>query len=322
MLLTQRHGKRKPLDDALLRLRLRDSRYCQSILASPWAVSIPACPDTSVFVFVAKGLCWAQVEDDRLSLEEGDFLLLPHGSAHDLLDDENTPPSAPTTLEWDSVMGRCIINAGGNGAVTHLVTGCLELEVNPLIPALPTRLMLRHDSLPEWLHGISQLLRREAARPGPGSEVVVSHLAGLLAVGAIREGLLTGHPRGPGFLQALSDPSIRRALDLIHQDAATEWTLDTLAQQVGMSRSSFSERFHDIVGISPMRYWTKWRMSVAKQWLRDGHCTVDEVASLLGYGSRAAFSRAFKSITGDSPGRVRKGGQAQLRTLNDHVIGQ
>ena len=72
-----------------------------------------------------------------------------------------------------------------------------------------------------------------------------------------------------------------------------------------MSRSAFAARFAELVGEPPMSYVTRWRMHVALEWLRQDDHTVAQAASRLGYGSEAAFSRAFRRIVGVPPSSVR-----------------
>ena len=313
------HEARSPLNEALLRLRLRESSYCQSLLAAPWGLAVPESERGGVYVFVARGRCVLRLPGTRqpLRLNAGDFALLPRGCAHELASGPRTRARAFSELEWDSVLGRCIVRSGGSGAVTHLLTGGLEFELNPLLPALPQHLLLRQEEAPDWLLSLTQILIDEAARPGAGSEVVLSRLAELLAVGAIREWLQTGEREDPGLLHALADPPIRRALELIHADPREPWTLSALAKAAGMSRSAFAARFQDSLGVSPMRYYTRWRMGMAEQWLREEQRSVEEVADLLGYGSRAAFARAFKTALGRSPGEARRAARGSLMTINE-----
>jgi len=319
MHINQPHASRAPIDDALLALRMVESRLCQSILGSPWGLAVPEDRHICAFVMVARGRCRLSIEGHSLELTDGEFVLLPRGSAHQLSDAAGTEPQTPGALRWESVRGRCIIDGGGEGESTHLLTGCLVFEASPLLAALPPVLSLPRETSIRWQEGVADLLRREALRPGPGSEVVLSHLVGLLAIGAIRR-WLDDEEASDGFLRALRTPAIRTTLDRLHGDPARVWTLEELARTSGMSRSAFSQKFVDTVGEPPMRYWVRWRMSVARDWLLDGRCTVEEAADTLGYRSRAAFSRAYKANTGESPGQTRSKGRPQLRTLNERLM--
>jgi AraC-like DNA-binding protein len=106
----------------------------------------------------------------------------------------------------------------------------------------------------------------------------------------------------------------------MHADPRRVWSLDELARVAGMSKSAFAQQFVDTVGLPPMRYWAQWRMSVARDWLLDRRYTVDEASDTLGYGSRSAFSRAYKAHIGESPGLTRRVGRVRPRTLNDRVV--
>ena len=315
--LNQRHPGRGAVEDALLDLKLIDSRVCQSLLSAPWGLPLPDEPHTMAFAIPARGRCRVQVGDRDETLRGGDFALLPHGTPHTLTDIEGTAPLPAGALRWDSVRGRCIIDAGGDGERTHLVTGCLVFEASPLLSGLPDLLLLPRGADLGWQEGIADVLCREVLRPGAGSEVVLTHLAGLLTIGAIRRWL--EQDPADGFLRALRQPAIRRTLDALHADPSRTWTLASLARVAAMSRSAFSQLFSETVGEPPMRYWTRWRMSVAREWLLEGDVSVEEAADRLGYQSRAAFARSYKAHTGEPPGRTRRSGRPTLRTLNDRL---
>jgi AraC-like DNA-binding protein len=108
-----------------------------------------------------------------------------------------------------------------------------------------------------------------------------------------------------GWLGALQDPRIGRAIALIHRDPSRPWTVASLAAEAAMSRSAFAGRFTDLVGEPVMHYATRWRMQTASRWLKEEDVTIAEAASRLGYESEAAFSRAFKRFVGVSPGAAR-----------------
>lgn len=161
---------------------------------------------------------------------------------------------------------------------------------------------------------------QEAAHPRLGTEVVLSRFAEVLAVGAIRHWLEQDKKDESGLLQGLADSSIRTALDLIHKHPEQRWTLASLAKAAGKSRTDFSARFNELLGVPPIKYWTHWRLCLTAQWLRDNQMTIDQAAEHLGYSSRAAFSRAFKSVMNVSPGAIKKlNTQMPLRTMNERM---
>ena len=134
---------------------------------------------------------------------------------------------------------------------------------------------------------------------------------------AIRSWIAQDPAAQKGWLGALRDEQIGRAISLIHRNPDHPWTVASLASEVAMSRSAFAARFTELVGEPAMHYMASWRMHVALTWLKEDRVTLAELASRLGYQSEAAFSRAFKRFNGISPGAVRRNGEAasDARTL-------
>jgi AraC-like DNA-binding protein len=130
---------------------------------------------------------------------------------------------------------------------------------------------------------------------------VLARLSELMFVEVVRRHLATLPPDQPGWLGGLRDPHVGRALSLLHDRPTEDWSLDELASQVGLSRSALAERFTHFVGTPPMQYLAQWRMQLAAGLLANGSSSVAEVAFAVGYGSEAAFSRAFKRLVGVSP---------------------
>jgi AraC-like DNA-binding protein len=150
-----------------------------------------------------------------------------------------------------------------------------------------------------------RLIAAEAQTLRPGGEAVITRLSDILVIQAIRSWIENDPAGQSGWLGALQDPQIGRAISLVHRDPARAWTVASLARELAMSRSAFAARFTQLAGEPVMRYVTRWRMHVALDWLREDGVSVAELASRLGYESEAAFSRAFKRTIGVSPGAVR-----------------
>ena len=146
----------------------------------------------------------------------------------------------------------------------------------------------------------------EAREPRLGGEAVITRLADILVIQALRTWLETDPGARTGWLGALRDEQIGTAIALIHADPARDWTVESLARELAMSRSAFAARFTALVGEPAIAYVTRWRMQVAVAALRDERATVGELAGRLGYRSEAAFARAFKRETGMPPGAVRR----------------
>ena len=156
------------------------------------------------------------------------------------------------------------------------------------------------------MHSTLRLIAAEGRELRPGGEAVITRLSDILVIQAIRT-WIAGHPDGQtGWLGALQDPRIGRAMSLVHQDPARSWSVASLARETAMSRLAFAARFTDLVGEPVMQYVTRWRMQVALHDLQHDAVAVAELAARMGYESEAAFSRAFKRTVGISPGAARR----------------
>jgi transcriptional regulator GlxA family with amidase domain len=140
----------------------------------------------------------------------------------------------------------------------------------------------------------------------PGSQVIIARLAEVLFVEALRRYVISLPPQRSGWLAGAADPSIGRALAQLHQRPAHPWTVDELAADVGLSRSSLTERFTRYLGRGPMAYLTDWRLELAADALRATSRSVLTIAGDVGYESEAAFNRAFKRRFSLPPARYRK----------------
>jgi AraC-like DNA-binding protein len=138
----------------------------------------------------------------------------------------------------------------------------------------------------------------------PGGETVVTRLADVLVIQAIRGWLEENQALQTGWLGALRDKQIGRALSLIHRKPERDWTLSSLGKEVGLSRSAFAKRFADLVGVPTKHYIAQCRMRLAHRQLQQRGIGISELAGKVGYRSEAAFSRAFKRHIGVSPSAV------------------
>ena len=158
----------------------------------------------------------------------------------------------------------------------------------------------------EWLQSTLRFLTNEARELRAGGETVITRLADILVIQAIRAWIATDPQAQTGWLRALRDKQIGRAIALIHRDPARDWTVASLASAVGMSRSGFAARFTELVGEPAMHYLLRWKMHAALTWLKESDAPLSQLANKLGYESEAAFSRAFKRTMGVSPGAARR----------------
>jgi AraC-like DNA-binding protein len=197
---------------------------------------------------------------------------------------------------------------GGGKERTHIVCGFLGCDphpFNPLIEALPPVLHLRASPGRSWLEAFMRFALMEAGEKRLGGSQILSRLGEVMLADLVRQ-YVESLPEGSrGWLGGLRDRHVGRALNLLHAQPARGWTLDELAKQSGLSRSSFAERFTDFVGTPPMQYLQHWRLQMAASKLLDGATSIAVVAAQTGYESEAAFSRAFKRVLGQPPAEWR-----------------
>ena len=302
-----------PLAEALHDLRMDGVFYCRSELTAPWGLELPPMPDCLWFHVVTHGECTIiDSGGHALLLRAGDVVVLPHGAGHLAGDDSATPMTVVFDVPHHYVSRHyALLRHGGGGAPTNLVCGLVHLghpSARMLIDALPEMIHIdgaARQASWEWLPSMLSLMAAEAQTTRPGGETVVTRLCDVLVIQAIRAWLDNDPAAQTGWIRALRDPEIGRAISAIHREPARDWTVASLAQLVAMSRSSFSARFTDLVGHPPKQYVTAWRMRLAEDLLRRDELTIAQIAAELGYGSDAAFSRAFSREIGVAPSRVR-----------------
>jgi AraC-like DNA-binding protein len=303
-----------PLGEALHFLRMSGTFYCRSELTAPWGLYLPPEPNSLWFHVVNRGQCWFETDDaEPRQLQPGDFALVPHGEGHRLTSEPGVVTPPVESLEYDYASDRyAILRHGGGGASTQVVCGTVRFghpAARTLVTLLP-RLIVIDGRTPtpeaDWMQSTLRLIAAEGRELRPGGEAVITRLSDVLVIQAIRSWIADDPAGQTGWLSALQDPRIGRALALVHRDPAHRWSVASLASATAMSRSAFAARFTELVGEPVMRYVTRWRMQAALDWLQhDDAGGVAELAARLGYDSEAAFSRAFKRTIGISPGAAR-----------------
>lgn len=302
-----------PLGEALHFLRMSGTFYSRCEFTAPWGLVLPAMDDSLMFHVVTAGRCWLEVDgSEPHPLRPGDLALVPHGEGHRLASEPGAPGVGLFDLPSEPIGERYeILRHGGGGAPTRLVCGTVRFDhpaAHQLVGALPRVIAVEADGSPqtEWIRSTIRLMAAEVAALRPGGETVVTRLADVLVIQAIRAWIERDPAARTGWLGALRDPRVGRAIALIHRDPARAWSVAALAQEVAMSRSAFAARFAALVGETPMRYVAGWRMHVALSALREDGALLGELAPRLGYRSEAAFGRAFKRALGIPPGAARR----------------
>lgn len=258
---------------------------------------------------VAAGTCELVVGRSRELLEAGDLVIVPRGSPHQL---RAPGPAARGPVVSAAQLaqehpGPVVIGLGP--ASCELVCGALDFEAkdHPMLASVGTTLSLKRARMRDarrvsaWVEALVD----EVTHPRAGGEAVVTHLAELLFIEALREcGGSTECPTG-GWFKGIEDPALGRALAAFHADIAAPWSVASLASAAGQSRAVFSRRFTAALAESPLAYARRWRLFHARRLLRTTTASLDEVAARVGYGSAAALSLAFSRDTGQSPGAYR-----------------
>lgn len=300
-----------PLGEVLHLLRMRGAFYSRTDAGAPWSLEMPAIDDSLSFHVLTAGRCVLSVPGhDAIELRAGDLALVPHGRGHVLASERGLAPTGRVDLVPQHYLSEnySLLRYGGDGERVRMVCGIVSFDdaaARALIELLPP--VIHVDATTEQGTAVSDTIRLLGVELGdvrPGGEAVTTRLTDVLVIQAIRT-WLDAEGETTGWIGALQDDRVGRALGAVHRDPGRDWTLERLAREARMSRSSFAARFATLVGQPPMAYVTRWRMQVARTRL-EGGATVTQVAAELGYRSEAAFSRAFARIEGVTPGAVRR----------------
>jgi len=307
------------LSAVLAPVRLQQTRWAFTVGRAPWGVALSGGKCCVRFHYLVRGSAWLSVDETDepdVALEGGDLAVLPLGHAHVLRDH---PRSAPVRFDdvarCDSRSAVMQLDVGAKGPETNFVTACFVLDdplARQILAVLPPLIRMTPDAeqgVPSFPENI-QFITREIETDRPGSEIVLLRMADVIFIQILRAYLARLPDDGGGFLGALRDPSTAAALGAMHHRAEAPWTVASLAEEVGLSRSVFAARFTQLVGEPPLGYLTRLRMQKAATLLRDG-ATLAKASRQTGYASEASFSHAFRQWAGVAPGAWRKKPSAQ-----------
>ena len=294
-------------------LRLTGTLYCRAEVTAPWGIIMPDLVESMMFVIVTAGRGWLVMDgQEPILIGQGSMVLLPHGNSYRLLSDPQAEAIPLFDIPVEKVSERYeIMRHGGGGEITRATAGVVQFDhvaAKRLVSLLPRVLHIDawDDDAGNWLQSTLSLIAREASAMRPGGETVMTRLADILVIQAIRAWLDGAPEANLGWLAALRDRQVGRALALMHRRPEEDWTVAELAGEAGMSRSAFSARFTELVGQPAAQYLAQWRLHLARARLLESRESVATVARQAGYQSEAAFGRAFKQFFGLPPGVVRK----------------
>lgn len=312
------------LSDVLRVVRLDGALFFNGEFSSPWcfrssesaAITSSLSPHAGhliIFHFLTEGRAYAKLEDGtREELTAGDIVVFPHGDAHFL---GNGPPVKPVdsfkTFGPNLTEGVKVARFGGGGELTKFVCGFLACEPRMsqvFLAGLPPILKVHVINEPsgQWLENSIRFSVAQMSGANDGTGVVLAKLSEVLFVETLRRYINTLAPDQIGWLAGARDPFIGQALALMHKTPAHPWTVEDLARRVGLSRTRFAERFNHFLGEPPMAYLARWRVKLGAELLQSTADSVAEVAANVGYGSEAAFNRAFKRELDCPPAQFRR----------------
>ena len=287
------------------------------------AAVMPGSEHVMEYHVVTRGEAWAAIlGEPSIRMATGDIVVVPHGDPH-VISSGPHPRPMPADVAWYvatandpkpipvALSGTVRVSAVSedDGAQTVVACGFLGCDLrpfNPLIATLPRLLHVPAEGAEGWgVHAVRQAVRESHERR-PGSAAVLERLSEMMFVDAVRRYIDQLPQDATGWLAGLRDDCVGMALGLIHADPGHSWTIEELGARVGLSRSALHDRFARFVDDAPMHYLARWRMQVAATRLRETDDPITTVGLELGYGSEAAFSRAFKRIVGSAPSEWRK----------------
>lgn len=319
---TPEQDGRDLLADMLRAVRLSGSVFLNARFTEPFGVLSPRQFDArkplahlrhvSIFHLIASGSCTVELQgEDPRACSAGDVLLVPFAGDHKIW---NGPYAeivhGDDLVRPGPIKGMWTIGHGGGGETTRMVCGFIESSeflFSPVFRTLPPLLVYPSGSNRVGAvitSTVCQILDLADAA-APGAELMLGHLMELLFVEVLRRYAMDLPPNAKGWFTALRDPILSRVLRAVNDEPARRWTVEDLARTAGTSRTVLSERFNAVMGQSPIGYVASWRMQLAAGRLRTGNDSISSIAASVGYESEAAFNRAFKRVTGVTPGKWR-----------------
>lgn len=318
------------LSDLLKTVRLTGAVFFNVAGQEPWAIGspprdivlpkiLPGADHLIAYHVVTTGRCFATIAGrDPIAVESGEVVVFTNGDPHVMSSGPgmHADPTTRDVLDLAAASPKPLhISCGGSGSrLTNLVCGYLACDArpfNPLLERLPPVIKVGNSRNGDtsFLGQFVQFAVMEAAEKRAGSETVLTKLSEVMFIDVLRRHIESLPAEQAGWLAGLRDPSVGKALSLLHGKPAHDWTIEELARQAGLSRTVLAERFAELVGTPPMQYLAKWRMQIASELLRGGNAGIASIAAEIGYDSEATFSRAFKKMIGVPPSAWRRRGK-------------
>jgi AraC-like DNA-binding protein len=312
-----------PLSEALRSVRLTGAIFLDAELSAPWGFAsppasagahllAPSAEHLILFHLLVEGKATARIPgEDSVTLEPGDIAVLPRGDAHELWNGRVTELADSSELLPKILEGAIVSERGGGGGrITKFICGyigCDRQAQRLFLAGLPPlfKVNIRRDSSGEWIESTIRHLASERGTARAGRNALLAKLAEALFIETLRRYMAELPRQRTGWLAAARDSAVGRALGAIHHEPGRAWTVASLAQRAGVSRTVFAERFTRLLGEAPLTYVSRCRMQLGARLLETTDDTVLQVALNAGYESEAAFNRAFKREFALPPARYR-----------------
>jgi len=302
-----------PLSEVFGSLRIQDAVVRRVEATAPWGVRYSGDIGLRVrFGLVVRGSAFLKFKSGRqmISVSSGDLcIFILNDEPFTLVDHPRSAVADFGELRKSRVGGA--IHYGGGGPLTTMVSGSFGISKfgAPLISRiLPRFLHLRLDqNRSRTFQSVLDILAEETAEPGMASSRLIGCLYELLFVYVIRAYATSSAAPPKGWLAAISDKHLSKAIEAMHSAIDKSWSVASLAREARMSRSAFALKFKTVLGQTPLEYLTQWRMYRAGAMIRADHLSFSEVASTVGYGSESSFSRVFRREMGVAPREYRRG---------------
>jgi AraC-like DNA-binding protein len=312
------------LSEVLKVVKLQGALFFNAEFSAPWCVSAPRAAALARYLspgaghiilyhFLTEGKAFARLGDGRVEqLAAGDVVIFPHGDSHRLGNGSpERPVDALETFARNVSEGLKVVRFGGGGEITRFVCGLLACDrrlSDVFLNGLPqmVKVNVASDSSGRWLEHSIRFSVDGVDGSNAGSGLVIAKLSEVLFVETLRRYINGLSPDQTGWLAGVRDPVVGHALALLHKEPAYQWTVENLARRVGLSRTRLAERFRHFLGESPMAYLAQWRLKLGAEILQSTEDSVAEVAAAVGYGSEAAFNRAFKRGFDCPPAQFRR----------------
>jgi len=312
------------LSEILRVIRLDSAIFFNAEFSEPWCLCSPEARSIAptlapgsghviIYHLLCEGRAYAKLEGhDPVWLEAGDLVTFPHGHEHWLGNGRTS-----TTIDGGAALpgilanGLQVMRVGGGGEPSRFICGFLSCDPqmsHAFLGGLPPiiKVSIRDDDSGQWLENSLKFSVTEAASRREGAGAMLAKLSEVVFAETLRRYMRALPPNETGWMAAARDAEVGKALTLLHHRHQEPWTVATLAQEVGLSRTVLAERFRHFLGEPPMAYLTRWRLRLGARALTSTSHGVAAIATDVGYESEAAFNRAFKREYGVPPARYRR----------------